>query len=114
MPEGPPALSLSSLVGRVCSKPEQERSLDPASMGALFVGGWGREAEVGEMGVAAGREGGMLSPSLVSCGYCVPRHCGTATAGHMLRCVCVCLVGGGEFNPASSFWMPPVNSCNPA
>lgn len=114
MPEGPPALSLSSLVGRVCSKPEQERSLDPASVGALFVGGWGRETEVGEMGVAAGREGGMLSPSLVSCGYCVPRHCGTATAGHMLRCVCVCLVGGGEFNPASSFWMPPVNSCNPA
>ena len=45
MPEGPPALSLSSLVGGVCSKPEQERSLDPASVGALFVGGWGRETE---------------------------------------------------------------------
>ena len=55
MPEGPPALSLSSLVGRVCSKPEQERSLDPASVGALFVGGWGRETEVGEMGVGGGK-----------------------------------------------------------
>lgn len=58
------------------------------------MGGWGRETAVGEMGVAAGREGGMLSPSLVSCGYCVPRHCGTATAGHMLRCVCVCVWWG--------------------
>lgn len=66
MPEGLPALSLSSLVGRVCSKPEQERSLDPDSVGALFVGGWGRETEVGEMAVGAGWEGGMLSPSLVS------------------------------------------------
>lgn len=58
----------------------------------------------------------MLSPSLVSCGYCVPRHYGTATAGHMLRCVCVGGGGGrgGEFTPASSFWMPPVDSCNPA
>ena len=40
----------------------------------------------------------MLSPSLVSCGYCVPRHCGMATAGHMLRCVCVRGEGGGAVN----------------
>lgn len=88
VPEGPPTLSLSSLVGRVCSKPEQERSLDPTSMGALFVGGWGRETEVGQTGAGAGWEDGLPSLSLVSCGYCEPRHRGTATAGHMLRRVC--------------------------
>lgn len=58
MPEGPPDLSLSSLVGRVCSKPEQERSLDPTSVGALSVEGWGRETEVGKMGVGEGWERG--------------------------------------------------------